>query len=187
MGITKKGTRDAPVFLDVLCIHQTDEKVKLEGVYSLGGFLVNTKHMMILWSPPYFTRLWCVFEIAAYFSILTEDALRNIIFRPLFLDVTRLVVFVVWWISAPLSIAASTTIGDGALLFNGLLFIFSLTYFFSIFASIRGLMRQKKDLFQQLESFDCTKAQCRDDKDREFVMSHIAMMYGDESKFNAFV
>eukprot|EP00913_Durusdinium_trenchii_P035877 g33573.t1 len=35
-------------------------------IYGLGGFLKTSKELRILWSPPYFSRLWCVFEVAAY-------------------------------------------------------------------------------------------------------------------------
>lgn len=53
-------------FLDKLCIHQTDDKLKQEGIRSLGLFLRQSHEMLILWSPEYFSRLWCCFEVAAY-------------------------------------------------------------------------------------------------------------------------
>ena len=43
-------------FLDVVCIHQTDEKLMLRGIYGLGGFLSRAKELRILWSEPHFTR-----------------------------------------------------------------------------------------------------------------------------------
>ena len=45
-------------FLDVACIHQTDEELMARGVYGLGGFLRQSAELKVLWSPPYLTRLW---------------------------------------------------------------------------------------------------------------------------------
>ena len=38
-----------------------DAKVMDQGIYGLGGFLKASKELRILWSPPYFSRLWCIF------------------------------------------------------------------------------------------------------------------------------
>ena len=52
-------------FLDRLCIHQTDPKLKQIGIDSLGGFLAHSKRMVVIYSSSYITRLWCIFELAA--------------------------------------------------------------------------------------------------------------------------
>ncbi|CAE7459543.1 unnamed protein product [Symbiodinium sp. CCMP2592] len=54
------------VFLDIACIHQTDEDRKGEAMMSMGAFLKQSKSMLVLWDPTWVTRLWCVFEIAAF-------------------------------------------------------------------------------------------------------------------------
>ena len=38
---------------DVTCIHQEDQALMERGVYGLGGFLVRSEKMLILWSQPY--------------------------------------------------------------------------------------------------------------------------------------
>eukprot|EP00913_Durusdinium_trenchii_P006785 g6377.t1 len=50
----------------MVCIDQTDSELKERGVYGIGGWLSVSTELRILWSPPYFSRLWCVFELAAY-------------------------------------------------------------------------------------------------------------------------
>eukprot|EP00928_Gymnodinium_smaydae_P006796 TRINITY_DN1241_c2_g1_i2.p1 TRINITY_DN1241_c2_g1~~TRINITY_DN1241_c2_g1_i2.p1 ORF type:complete len:682 (-),score=125.15 TRINITY_DN1241_c2_g1_i2:79-2124(-) len=53
-------------FLDKVCIHQTDVERKRRGIEGLGGFLRNSRQMVLLWDKTYALRLWCVFELAAF-------------------------------------------------------------------------------------------------------------------------
>eukprot|EP00929_Paragymnodinium_shiwhaense_P117945 TRINITY_DN8944_c0_g1_i1.p1 TRINITY_DN8944_c0_g1~~TRINITY_DN8944_c0_g1_i1.p1 ORF type:complete len:551 (+),score=8.18 TRINITY_DN8944_c0_g1_i1:100-1752(+) len=53
-------------FLDKLCICQTDEVKKAAGIKGLGAFLRASKRLVILWSPRYFSRLWCTYELVAW-------------------------------------------------------------------------------------------------------------------------
>eukprot|EP00439_Symbiodinium_sp_Y106_P014245 s944_g2.t1 len=54
------------VFLDKLCIDQSDAELKQRGILNLPGFLLSSEKLLILWSEHYFSRLWCVFEMATY-------------------------------------------------------------------------------------------------------------------------
>jgi len=54
------------VFLDKVCIHQTDENLKRQGIESIGAVLQSSANMLVLWDQSYAKRLWCVFELAAY-------------------------------------------------------------------------------------------------------------------------
>ena len=44
------------VFLDKLCISQTDPVKKEQGILGLGGFLRVSQRLIVLWSPRYFSR-----------------------------------------------------------------------------------------------------------------------------------
>eukprot|EP01047_Picozoa_sp_COSAG01_P041192 COSAG01_NODE_3520_length_5979_cov_3.900170_4_plen_236_part_00 len=59
--------REAPnVFLDICCIAQDSDEAKAQGIASLGAILDRSERMLALVSSDYFSRLWCVFEYAAF-------------------------------------------------------------------------------------------------------------------------
>ncbi|CAE7227261.1 unnamed protein product [Symbiodinium sp. CCMP2592] len=62
------------VFLDKICIHQIDERLKLEGVLNVAALVKRSKSMLVCWDTSYIRRLWCVLEIAAFLQSHEEDA-----------------------------------------------------------------------------------------------------------------
>ena len=60
------GGKPVECFLDVACIPQADPAAKQRGIASLGALLDRSERMLILLDKEYFTRLWCVFELAAF-------------------------------------------------------------------------------------------------------------------------
>merc|ERR1712073_150843 len=59
---------DIGVFFDKLCVHQADRKRKEAAISSFGAFIAKSDTVLRLWSPVYFTRLWCTLEVAALVS-----------------------------------------------------------------------------------------------------------------------
>ena len=56
------------VFLDRICISD-DPALKMAAIVSLPGLLQNSDSMLVLWDPNWPSRLWCVFELAAFLSL----------------------------------------------------------------------------------------------------------------------
>eukprot|EP00931_Biecheleriopsis_adriatica_P117575 TRINITY_DN93076_c0_g1_i1.p1 TRINITY_DN93076_c0_g1~~TRINITY_DN93076_c0_g1_i1.p1 ORF type:complete len:544 (+),score=91.52 TRINITY_DN93076_c0_g1_i1:24-1655(+) len=60
------GIPTASVFLDKVCIHQSDAEKKKRGITSIGGIIARSKTLLVAWDYSYFSRLWCPYEIAAF-------------------------------------------------------------------------------------------------------------------------
>eukprot|EP00927_Polykrikos_kofoidii_P083292 TRINITY_DN8499_c0_g1_i1.p1 TRINITY_DN8499_c0_g1~~TRINITY_DN8499_c0_g1_i1.p1 ORF type:complete len:511 (-),score=45.63 TRINITY_DN8499_c0_g1_i1:155-1687(-) len=71
------------VFLDTICISQVNTKRQLDGVRSIGAFLKASQSMLVLLDSTYVTRLWCVFEIAAYNKLMDDFPDKQLQFKPL--------------------------------------------------------------------------------------------------------
>ncbi|CAE7479055.1 unnamed protein product [Symbiodinium natans] len=70
------------VFVDKICIHQTDPRLKFEGVLNICAFLKNSDSMLVLWDATYVERLWCVFELAAYMKSREDRGQMKLSIRP---------------------------------------------------------------------------------------------------------
>ena len=65
--------RAAIVFLDRCCISQQDAELKRQGIQGLAGFVTISRKLIVLWSPRYFTRLWCTFELSCFLKDMDEQ------------------------------------------------------------------------------------------------------------------
>lgn len=82
------------VFLDKLCISQTDPAKKEQGILGLGGFLRVSQRLVVLWSPRYFSRLWCTYELVTYLRL--NNGMRKVYVMPVKTAVLLLIMSIVW-------------------------------------------------------------------------------------------
>ena len=76
--------RGRRMFLDKICIHQTDQAKKRAGILALDEFLRRSRAIMICYQDDYLERLWCVFELAAFCEQQRSETVeKNLIFLPL--------------------------------------------------------------------------------------------------------
>lgn len=78
--------RQKKAFLDIACINQTDDLIKAEGLVSMGAFLKRSETLFVLWDVTYVSRLWCLFELAAFLHSkgLGTDAEKHLVICPVF-------------------------------------------------------------------------------------------------------
>ncbi|CAK9065324.1 Putative serine/threonine-protein kinase [Durusdinium trenchii] len=167
-------------FLDCACIHQADATLMERGIYGLGGFLKTSKELRILWSPPYFSRLWCVFEVAAY---RMANPHGKITVKPLFVEV----MVIVLWLGSSSGIAlwASLRAFTGSV--NILVVFLILVPFLVGFHMLRKACQQKQQLIADLRTFDLQAVECRVDFDKKFVHAAITEWYGGPEAFTEYV
>ncbi|KAF4753599.1 hypothetical protein FOZ63_014775 [Perkinsus olseni] len=65
--------RSTMVFLDKCCIPQNDPVAKSYGISRLADYLRVSNKLLILWSPDYLERLWCVYELAVFLRTHQKD------------------------------------------------------------------------------------------------------------------
>ena len=177
-------SQSIPVFLDMLCIHQEDLNLKMAGIRSLAGFLAHSESLLVLWSDQYFTRLWCVFEIAAFRRYQPQG---SVIMLPICFAVTHLVGVVMWWVVMVCYnfLIVVTDLPSAYIFIVTALATFLPAGVLQLF--LRRMMRNKLSLKTQLLSFDCREAACQDAVDRECIMASIVSWFGSEDAFNEYV
>lgn len=164
-------------FLDAVSINQTDRALMKQAVYGLAGFLKASKELRILWSPPYLSRLWCIFELAAYHTVNPSG---KVTLAPLFVE-TAVAVYLVgnYFISLVFVIDRDGYIG----LSVGLQLVLT----FVLVRFLRRSLLVKRKLFSDLETFDVELAECRLQYDREFVFNAITEWFGNKEAFTEYV
>jgi hypothetical protein len=194
-------------FLDKCCIHQTDEGKKALGIKQLGAFLRYSGRMVVLWQPQYFTRLWCVYELAAFMHINGLDC-RRVSFLPLKLSVFAIalslfhsiatvcfVALLPWtlfhlehveWVAETGPEAAQYPYLWLACVVLNFVGLYALTSpLFWVFC--RWHMRDRRELLQQVRSFTFESAECLEEGDREFVREQIEHWFGSVAQFEHYV
>ncbi|CAE7653713.1 Pus1 [Symbiodinium sp. CCMP2456] len=169
-------------FLDVVSIHQADQELMERGIYGLGGFLRVSKELRVLWSAPYLSRLWCVFELAAY---RMANPSGRIVVSPIFVEVGALVtILFTYFVAALFSLVFVLNWQEVGQVMTYVVALVPLLLFLHL---MRRNLMSKHRLLSELRLFDLEKAYCRTDFDREFIHRAITEWYGSKEAFTQYV
>ena len=172
-------------FLDKCCINQTDPVLKRRGIEALGVFLAKSDVLLILWSPDYFLRLWCAYEVAVYMSLEpATNQKKRVVMIPLELvsfsclvfglDLIIQVVSVNFFFQEPSGLTEDVTRITAIVIST----IFSgFSYFFAY-----RWKKHQSFLRKQLAEFSLSKVECSDPSDRPLVLRDIALRYSSLEK-----
>ncbi|CAE7781987.1 unnamed protein product [Symbiodinium sp. CCMP2456] len=77
--------RRSKVFVDVVCIDQADEEFKALALVSIPAILQRSEAMLVVWDATWASRLWCVFELAAFLHSRGPNQKVKLLIRPIIL------------------------------------------------------------------------------------------------------
>lgn len=174
--------RPGRCFIDMVSIDQSDPEKIEEGIYGIGGFLSVSRELQVLWSPPYLSRLWCVFELAAYRK---ANPSGKITLTPLYVEqiLTMMIIglYVVlgcYWVANALNLSGLSTV---------VYVVAMIPACIPLHLMRRNLAESKHKLLSDLKDFDIKQVHCLDDFDRSFIHSAIIKWYGSREAFTDFV
>ncbi|CAE7246190.1 unnamed protein product [Symbiodinium sp. CCMP2592] len=157
--------RPQMAFLDKLCIAQHSDEMKQQGILGLPAFVLNSKKLLVLWTPRYFGRLWCTTEIASFLK--DPDERRSIEFMPLKVAAILVMGAVCWHLLAiGHGIFAFTLEDDSAagitvvLPISGVMITLATAILPFIFYVGLSLVRDLEELPDQLSKFRVQDAAC---------------------------
>lgn len=165
--------RHKSVFLDKLCIHQTDSKMKALGISKLGAFMRHSRTLVVLFSDVYFQHLWTVFEFACWIFLHPLDSIR-------ILPVDEAQVVVIGIAFGSTMCLTFTFLGHmcgDATMSPWIYFALVSSLAYLLVGCLVHVLRvwelKLKDTMQALHSFTCTGAVCSQESDREFIVGTI--------------
>ena len=182
------------MFLDKVCINQTDEQQNQAGIRAINEFIRRSKKLLVCeggGEAPgrhYFQRLWCVFELAAFVSkereAGREEVTDSIVMLPLFRPVCLLIIqggIMLIHIHDYITILFAGGIFDCG---NENSYSFSSNYFWTavltmivpFWMDVNELVK-KEELLRDLRSFRFQDVHCLEANDRESIRLAIEEFY----------
>ena len=181
--------QETSLFLDIACISQDDERLKASGISSLGAILDRSERMLVLCDGNYFSRLWCLFEVAAFAK---RAGLQRIDLIPLHVPLRTF-----GWVAAmaffytAMSSIMLPVIGPWVLasLYSPCCAVWTVPLFETCWMALgvalflyAEIEAQKiKEALAALKHFELAHAACYSDADRAAILSLISKWWTDSS------
>lgn len=163
------------VFLDKVCIDQSDPILMRVSIERLGAFLTYSDKMVILYTDIYLTRLWTVYEIASFLALHPVDDIEIV---PTTMPLMVVLGMLSYYATAVLSRFLSAAVAADLLYFGvpilGVLvrcvcFLFLLRFY-------RIWARSLNGIGQRLAWFSVRQTDCTVESDRQVVYDNIAKL-----------
>jgi len=154
--------RRPKVFVDRVCIHQSDPQLKMAALFSLGAILKSSEEMLVLWDKTYVRRLWCIFEISAFLGSTPEGekariAVRPTILGPLLLLLWAGVALIVGTFHPLLAATATAEVAFSAYFWLAFVFLSGASLFTAVHLA-RRFCREVRSLHNEMAEFRFDKA-----------------------------
>lgn len=167
-------------FLDKICIDQEDDARKSAGIASLGAFLAHSKTLLVLFSPEYFTRLWCCYELAAFHKV--QSAEQQMKFMPVAFPRLLYIAFFTQLLSFAYMCLIGIVRGPDLEMndpYVPLTAVFMLVGGVLLVMDARRYLKERAQVDAQIASFSIAHAECFDPADRERVLQNVAHWFGN--------
>mmetsp|Transcript_113822 Transcript_113822/g.316935 ORF Transcript_113822/g.316935 Transcript_113822/m.316935 type:complete len:370 (-) Transcript_113822:15-1124(-) len=179
-------------FFDKFCVHQSDKELKDAGVRSIAAIVARSQRMVALWSPTYFTRLWCTLECAALVHAAEVNANKRerlpLTLYPIAIANNAIMLACVTFaVSALCSFATLPALRSSVEEKQAMLAIMGMSLGVvspAYMHSLRWYMRQRMLLSSQLEDFSISAAGCSVESDRETICQTIRHWFGSLDAFD---
>ena len=162
------GRRCPKVFLDKVCIHQTDEALKAEGIKKLGAFIRASDHMLVIFTEVYLEKLWTVYEMACFLTLHPDD---HLIVVPTYLPTTILSGIIFMYLAGLANILLKS-IATG---FDASYICYPLALF-GLGLVLRHAVRTKEAIRQRTRRFRLEECRCVVEDDRQWVFGNIKVL-----------
>lgn len=159
-----------PGFLDATCIPQAPLEAKLEGIRHLPAFLAECDELIIAWDPLYFSRTWCVYELAMFRGIFPNGRLTVL---PIKFYTAMLVIHFGNAASCVAYLAIWPLLGD-----TSIPTMLCMSAYFAVAAKLgEELEMEQRTLDRELASFDFNAAEVQVESDKRQIVASIEAIW----------
>jgi len=164
------------LFLDKVCVDQSDEDRKRQGIGAITAFLYHSDGLVVLFSEMYLTRLWTVYELTTFLALKPEGEL---LVQPVILGpVTAYLVILQTFQSQQLFLAPSdmeqfATMDVISITFATVSMGLNMLGLFCGAIFLRMWGRTRANMGAQIADFSFEHALCHSEEDRKTIFSAI--------------
>ncbi|CAE7520866.1 unnamed protein product [Symbiodinium natans] len=191
------------LWVDKLCIDQTDESAKQRGIASVPTTVSNSSELLVLWDETYFQRLWCNLELSIF---ARRRGVKHVLLVPLWLAPwllsTMLLLYlegrlmaIMWSLNPKMGIDVNADDAQAATNvymygFQHMLDILEAAPFYALLylpmipvslTAFQAKLDGHATLLADMESFDIRDAKCSVEEDRQAIEMQVAELFSLES------